>query len=134
MKILCNIKQALRYADTQLLELGLAAMMIFLNPLHLWYMGGMESDKAHHAVIIMVAGSIICGVLFLVGVEKKAIKVRHFMARIYWVFTLYCLFSLLRCSQLDYGLVSSFGLQFISALFLIWRLDVELVHRSKRGC
>ena len=133
MKNVKNIIQALKYADTQLLELGLSAIMLFLNPIHLWHIANEAVDKTKYASILMIIGSILCGILFLIGVQKKCIKKRHTIARLYWLFTLFSLFSLMRFARLDVALVVSFGLQFVSAFFLLWRIDSELNHRKTRG-
>ena len=131
--IMKNLNQAVKYADTQLLELGLSAIMLFLNPVHLWYISDAVQHKEKAAVSLMILGSILCGCLFVVGVGQKCIKKRFVVARLYWFLTLFSLFSLMRFAKLDLSLVASFGLQFTSAIFLAWRLDSELRHRKSRG-
>ena len=129
---LLNLKRTLKYSDTQLFELSLAAIMVVLNPYHLMALKGCDTESAHTAVVMMMIGSIICGIMFFVGVAREAVEIRYQMARAYWIFTVFCLISMYHCAAtiyVDFGLIASFVLQLFSALFLIWRIGSEIAHR-----
>tara|TARA_R110001592_G_scaffold39314_4_gene129389 strand:- start:7294 stop:7725 length:432 start_codon:yes stop_codon:yes gene_type:complete len=127
-----HIVMMFKYSDTHLYEFSLACIMLFLNPPHLLALRSCDAMNSASILLLMI-GSVICGLAFGFGVVYQRLEIRFQMARFYWVYTVFTLLSLAPCGfGYEWGLVVSFALQFISSAFLLWRLGTERDYRLNR--
>ena len=124
-----NFRSTLIYSDTQLYEISLSLLMIILNPFHL--LGLVKCSHLDSIMVgILMLLSIIVGATLFAGVLLQKLEQRYFIARLYWFFTLLTIVSILKCGIHESGLLASFILQFISSIFLVWRLGSEKIYRD----
>tara|TARA_B100000282_G_scaffold198765_1_gene145350 strand:+ start:1534 stop:1947 length:414 start_codon:yes stop_codon:yes gene_type:complete len=124
-----NFKTAIKYSDTQLYELSLSLLMVILNPFHLLGLVSCQFIDSGMVFILILLSIVVGGSLFI-GVLLQSLEQRYFVARLYWFFTLLSIVSILKCGIHEAGLLASFILQFVSSIFLVWRLGTEKLHRQ----
>ena len=125
-----NFKTSIKYSDTELYELSLSLLMIFLNPFHLLGLTSCTYMESGMLLILMCLSVMVGGSLFY-GVLSHNLDRRYLIARLYWFFTLLTIVSILKCGIHESGLLASFILQFISSVFLVWRLGTEVIFRKE---
>ena len=126
-----NLYHLFKYSDTHLYEFALSLTLLVLNPYHLGAL------KVTHrldlgSIRLLIAGTIMVGLCQFYGVVVGKLETRHKMARVYWVYTVFTLLTLGRCALEQPDLLISFGMQFVSSFFLLWRLGTERYHRLHR--
>jgi len=125
-----NLKTSMKYGDTELYELSLSLLMVFLNPFHLYGLVSCTSIDLGMLLILIFLSIMVGGSLFY-GVLSHNLDRRYLFARLYWFFTLLTIVSILKCGLQESGLLASFILQFISSIFLVWRLGTEVIFRTE---
>jgi len=130
-----NLKMALRYNDTEPLELALSLWLCLVNPFSL--SEGHHFANSHDGIFMVCSiVSVLVGVSFLFGVCSGSLIIRKRVALLYWIGSIYICFVILRHGDdVTNSMFTSFGCQFVSSLFIYWRLSLESVHHKlKRKC
>lgn len=130
-RLLENLRATLKYSDTQLYELSLSLLMVVLNPFHLLALVKCSHIESAMVGLLMVM-SVLVGIALSLGVLSQKLSQRYFVSKLYWFFTLLTIVNIVKCGLHESGLLTSFILQFISSIYLIWRLGTEVLYRELR--
>jgi hypothetical protein len=132
MKRISRKLNKILYSDIESLEFFQSFLLVFVNPLNLFYAKYAENTEMIYIYILCFC-CILVGITNLVCLLLENLSFRLHVARAHWVITLTITIYILRCDilSLDKSLLSYYIVQSIFCLFVMSRLFLEYRYRRK---
>lgn len=127
-----KITDKIFYSDIEPLEVFQSFLLIFVNPLNLYYAKYSEFTDMKY-IYILCFSCIIVGIVNLLCLLLDNLKLRLHVARLHWIITLTITIYIIRCDilRLDKSLLSYYIVQSVFCLFVVSRLFLECKYRKK---
>ena len=127
-----KITDKIFYSDIEPLEIFQSFLLIFVNPLNLYYANYSKFTDMRYIYFLCVS-CIIVGIVNLFCLILDNLKLRLQVARLHWIITLTITIYIVRCDilSLDKSLLSYYIVQSIFCLFVMSRLFLECKYRKK---